>query len=229
MLELKVNLNDLLGAYYERVMHTINQNGWWLLPAAVVKECAITDKVLALCHIITNNTAIVKEIALLEKDLGIQATYLYSNMFELNNPREAIAFLSSLGHEVGICAELLVPFMQEYKHPHETLRELLEPFKELGVQPRGLLCPESPYSKALRIDNYDYFFDFGKEKTMKVELDGDGKVFRPGVHPIAEYGFEYVISKLEYAHEYDNFFELIQPEDTGRSILYLNVEMWEVS
>jgi len=177
----------------------------------------------------TNTIGVAKEIALLEKDMGIQATYLYTNMFELDNPREDIAFLGSLGHEIGICAELLVPFMQEYKHPHDTIRDLLDPFKELGIQPLGIHCPTSPYAAALRIDNYEYFSNYGQEKTMKIDIDGYGKIFRPGVHPIEEYGFSYAISKLEFANDYDNYFELIQPEDTGRSIIYLNTELWEVN
>jgi hypothetical protein len=119
--------------------------------------------------------------------------------------------------------------MQEYKHPHDTLRDLLEPFKELGIPPLGIYCPTSPYAAALHFDNYEYFSNYGKEKTMKIDIDGYGKIFRPGVHPLEEYGFTYAISKLEFANDYDNYFELIQPEDTGRSIIYLNTELWEVN
>jgi hypothetical protein len=223
-----MNLNNLLGAYHERLMYAIN-NGWWLLPTAVFKECAITDKVLALCHLITDNLIMVKEIALLEKDMGIQATYLYSNLFPLANPCEELAFLGSLGHELGICAELFSPFVNEYKHPHDTLHDLVEPFKDLGIIPRGLHCPRSPFAHLFKFDNYDYFSNYGEEKTVKLDLDGEGRVFRIGIHPIEEYGFTYAISKLEFANEYDNYFELIQPTDTGRSIIYLNTELWEIT
>ena len=221
-------ISDLLGAYYERLKFII-EKGWWVLPTDVLKECDMNDKVLGLCHLITCNPLIVKETALLEKDMGIHATYLYSNIFPVENPIEEIAFLMSLGNEIGICAELLTPFVNENIHPHDTLRELIKPFKELNIVPRGIHCPNSPFAPLVKTGNYEYFSDFGEEKTLKLEMDMDGRSVRMGVHPMAEYGFTYAISRLDVVNEYDNYFEMIGAEDTGRSIIYLNTELWEVS
>jgi len=226
-------MNDLymrMGAYTERLLKVLN-DGWYTLPSVVVSECELKDKVLALCHIITEDTNTTKEVALLERDIGLQTTYLLSNIMLPENPEEIIAYLFSLGHEVGIVPELIVPLMDENAHPHETMRKLLKPFDKMQVIPTTMMIPSSPFSKHVNVDNEMFFTEFGEEKTINIEVTTERylyRSFRAGVHSITEYGMHNIINKVEYANTYDNQFELIQPEHTGRSLLKLNVSQWEV-
>jgi len=226
-------MNDLamrIGAYTERLLKVLN-DGWYTLPSAVVSECELKDKVLALCHIITEDTTTTKEVALLERDIGLQTTYLLSNIMLPKKPEEIVAYLFSLGHEVGIVPELIVPLMDDSTHPHETMRKLLAPFDKMKVIPTTMMIPASPFSKHIKVDNEMFFAEFGEEKTINIELATEQYIyrsFRAGVHSITEYGMNNVINKIEYVNTYDNQFELIQPEHTGRSLIKLNVGQWEV-
>jgi len=219
-----------MGAYTERLLKVLN-DGWYTLPSVVVSECELKDKVLALCHIIIPDTTVTKEVALLERDIGLQTTYLLSNLMLPEKPEEIIAYLFSLGHEVGIVPELIVPLMDENAHPHETMRKLLKPFDTMQVIPTTMMIPVSPFSKHTSVDNEMYFTEFGEEKTINIEVTTERYIhrqFRAGIHPVIEYGIRNVLNKTEYAHVYDNQFELILPEHTGRSLLKLNVGQWEV-
>jgi len=220
-----------LGAYQERLLKTIN-DGWWALPADLVNQSDQTDKVLALCHIVDGNLILVKETALLERDMGIFSTYLFGSYIEVPEIQEQIAFIASLGHEVGISLELLAPFINEYTHPHDTIRKAIAPFRSLGIPPKTCHFPISPLSQLVMFNNFDYFSDFGEEKTLKIKNCNEinsNRMVRVGVHPMKEYGFEYAIDRITFSNIYDNRFEGIKPEDTGKSIIYLNLSKWEVS
>jgi len=225
------HLAKVLLAYQERLFATIN-HGWWTMPISVADECELEDNALALCHIVHPNTMLVKETALLEWDIGIHSTYMIPSFMDIHDVSEVIAFLMSLEHEVGVSLELFKPFMEDYVHPHTTIRKAIEPFKKLGLPPKLVHFPNSPYTPIIGLNNQDYFSQFHKEKTYKIRTNTEynsNRMIRIGVHPLEEYGLESVVGDIEFAHSYENRFEAIQPEDTGKSILYLNLGTWEVA
>ena len=231
---LEVLQKRLIG--YNKFLRIALESGWYILPLTIVNLCDLEDKVLGVYHFIdgSKNISLYKEMAILERAMGLSTTYFFSNAIPIPNSVEMMKFLLELGHEPALHLTILSNAIALQKIPQCIVNEVVNEYRKEGFKLDGVMCSEEPPIQHMKVTDFSFFSEGGKEKRMEVGVQGGQQfVFYIGVHPLAEYGFTYSPNNMEFENTFSDKDQDVLlsglKTEKGRSSCIMNPQHWEIN
>ncbi len=119
------------------------------------------NNLLILRHDVDRFPKMALNMARMEYELGIRATYYFRYPYTFN--KSIIKSIYNMGHEVGYHYECLGKAKGDHKKAIKIFKQELESFNDLGINVQTICAHGQPLSKWLNIDLWKHyrFQDFG--------------------------------------------------------------------
>ncbi len=184
---------------YTELLSKLSEDKFIVMPLNEMRNTFDNSRVVVgLRHDIDWNPFKALEMARMEYDFGIRATYfilptsdyygyLDKSGFVRNFPMDTLyRKLYETGAEIGIHNDLLTVMMEYKIDPFTFNQDDISYFRSLKIPIYGTSSHGSPVARAT-VPNYQIFSDFAKSDSV-----GFRGIFYPlGKHSLNEYGFEY--------------------------------------
>jgi hypothetical protein len=181
---------------YERFLDRL-ADGYHVVPLREFAAAPRDRPVVALRHDVEERFASALEMAAIERDHGLSATYfvLHTASYYGRSLLPGLRLLQEMGHEVGWHNDLVTLQCVRGVEPREYLRGELAWLRGSGVDVRGTSSHGSYWTHRLRYHNNYFFTDFAGEvhegfpNDEVIEAGSRRCVLSKG--SLAEFGFEY--------------------------------------
>lgn len=208
------SLNDSKAVFtwseYEQLLQTLSGEKFLVLPLEDMRNTFDVSKVVVgLRHDIDSNPFKAIEMAMMEKDFGVRATYFilptasyYGTFGSLGHVRNicldsVCKALYLTGAEIGIHNDLLTVMIEYNLDPFEFNRNEMLYFRALNIPVWGTASHGSAIAK-ITVPNFQIFSDFAKSDSVKYF----GVSYPIGEHSLREYGFQYEAYFISYGKYY---------------------------
>jgi hypothetical protein len=184
---------------YRTLLLELSKEKFLILPLNEMRKTVDDSKVVVgFRHDIDLNPFKALEMAKIERELGIRATYfvlptsdyygfIYRRGVIRNDGLDSlIREIYDTGAEIGIHNDLLTVMIEYGSDPFIFNLKDLAFYKSLNIPIYGTSSHGSPIAKRT-VPNYQIFSDFAKKDTVSY----NGVVFPLGKRSLKEYGFEY--------------------------------------
>jgi hypothetical protein len=186
-------------AQYKQLLGIISQEKFLVLPLNEMRNTySNTQVVIGLRHDVDFNVFKALEMAGIEKEYGIRATYYLlataeyygritnSGLVRSHGIATVIRKICQTGAEIGIHNDLLTVMIQFKLSPFLFNQEEQEFYKAIGIPIYGTAAHGSPIAKQT-VSNYQIFSDFAQSETVRYQ----GHEYPLGSHNLKEYEFQY--------------------------------------
>jgi hypothetical protein len=203
---------------YARLLDRLAGGDFHVVPLRELREAPADRPVVALRHDVEERFASALELADLERDRGLRATYfvLHTAPYYKRSLLPGLRLLQEMGHEVGWHNDLVTLQCVKGVPPREYLRRELAWLRENGIDVRGTSSHGSYWTHRLRYHNKYFFSDFEDEvedgfaNSEVIEAGTRRCVLEKG--SLAEFGLEYEAYHLGE----DRYFSDARFDDRGR-------------
>ena len=192
---------------YNDLLLVLSDNKFLVLPLNEMRQTYDNSKiVIGLRHDIDFNPFKALEMAKMENEYGIRATYYILSTSDYYGDFTADGFkrkegmenlyhkIYQTGAEIGIHNDLLT-IMIDYKiDPFQFNKEELDFFKTIEIPVYGSSAHGSPLSNYTKVPNYEVFSDFAKKDSIEYF----GIKYPLGEHSLKDFGFEYEAYFLDF-------------------------------
>ena len=192
---------------YSDLLLMLSKGKFLVLPLNEMRNTFDNSRVVVgFRHDIDWNPFKALEMAGIEKDFGIRATYFilptsdyYGHMdksgFVRNSPMDSLCReLYDTGAEIGIHNDLLTVMIEYKLDPYLFNQNDLSFFRSINVPIYGTASHGSPIAK-VTVPSYQMFSDFAKSDSVEFR-----DVYYPlGKYSLKEYGFEYEAYFINYS------------------------------
>jgi hypothetical protein len=199
------------GLYHDLLLE-LSKGKFLVLPLNEMRNTFDDSKVVVgLRHDIDMNPFKALEMAEMEKDFGIRATYFilptadyYGYIYKTGLTRSVgldslIRDLYKKGPEIGIHNDMLTAMIEYGFDPFIFNSHELVFFRALNVPIFGTASHGSPIAKKT-VPNYQIFSDFAKSDSITY----NGKKYPIGKNSLKEYGFEYEAYFLNFNYYFSD-------------------------
>jgi hypothetical protein len=184
---------------YKELLNKLKQDKFTVLPINEMRSTFNSSKVIVgLRHDVDFNPFKALEMAQIEKNYGIRATYYLlstaeyyghfngSKMVRSTGIEYLYKEIHKTGAEIGIHNDLLTIMINYKIDPFLYNKEEMAYYKSLRIPIYGTAAHGSPIAK-MTVPNYQIFSDFAKSDSVAYQ----GKKYPLGKHSLKEYGFKY--------------------------------------
>jgi hypothetical protein len=184
---------------YNDLLIELSKEKYQVLPLNEMRNTFNNSKVvIGLRHDIDMNPFKALEMAKMEKNSGIRATYFilptadyYGYIYRTGLNRSVgfdvlIKELYKTGAEIGIHNDMLTAMIAYGFDPLTFNRRELDFLNSLGIPVTGTASHGSPIAKKT-VPNYQIFSDYAKSDSVLYE----GKMYPIGKHSLMDFGFQY--------------------------------------
>ena len=195
---------------YRDLLFELSKRKYLVLPLNEMRKTFDDSKVvIGLRHDIDMNPFKALEMASMEKDFGIRATYFilptadyYGNIYRTGLKRSIgldslIRELYDTGAEIGIHNDMLTAMIDYGFDPLTFNSNELAFLRSLEIPVYGTASHGSPIAKKT-VPNYQIFSDYAKSDSVFYE----GKKYPIGKYSLKDFGFEYEAYFLNYNFYY---------------------------
>lgn len=184
---------------YTKLLLELSKEKYLVLPLNEMRNTFSNSRVVVgLRHDIDMNPFKALEMAKIEKDFGITATYFvlptadyYGHIYRTGLNRSTgldslIRRLYNTGTEIGMHNDLLTAMIEYGFDPFTFNNNEMAFLRSLGIPVYGTASHGSPIAKKT-VPNYQIFSDFAQGDSITYE----GKKYPIGKYSLRDYGFEY--------------------------------------
>ncbi len=195
---------------YARLLDRLAEGEFDVVPLRELRDAARARPVVALRHDVEERFASALEMAELERDRGLRATYfvLHTAPYYKRSLLPGLRLLQEMGHEVGWHNDLVTLQCVKGESPREYLRRELDWLRGNGIDVRGSSSHGSYWTHRLRYHNKYFFTDFSAEveegfaNSEVVEAGGRRCELEKG--SMAEFGLDYEAYHLGEDHYFSD-------------------------
>ena len=191
---------------YTQLLDKLSQSKFKVLPINEMRNTFDGSKVIVgLRHDVDFNPFKALEMAKIEKDYGIRATYYFLATAEYygnfsNNKivrstgiEDLLKDIHKTGCEIGIHNDLLTIMIVYKLDPFLFNQEEIAFYRSLRIRINGTAAHGSPLAR-ITVPNYQIFSDFAKSDSIQYQ----GKKYPLGKHSLKEYGYKYEAYYIDY-------------------------------
>ncbi len=191
---------------YNELLQVLSKDKFVVLPLNEMRTTYDKSKVVVgLRHDVDWNPFKALEMAKIEKEFGIRATYFFlatadyygkfinSRMVRSEGIEYLFEEINRTGAEIGIHNDLISIIIDQKLDPYSFNKEELAFFKSIRIKIHGTAAHGSSIAKKT-VPNYQIFSDFAQSDSIEYE----GKMFPIGQHSLKSYGFKYEAYNIDY-------------------------------
>ncbi len=186
---------------YHEVIQAALKNGWEMVPLCYYRDFKREDRVIGLRHDIDDDMPRARNMAYVECQLGVNATYfLLTSHPYYKTGRIYANFFHQLRHEIGIHYDILTIVTQLNYNVHKHFIAAISDLAKMGIKVWGVSAHGSAIASKAGFKGWEYFYDYAEEDKHLELINQETKEKKNlvmGIHPLAEYGLIYDAIKLD--------------------------------